>query len=1196
MALTPEEQARYDELSKKFASKQEEQIVQAGLTEDEQKRYEELRKKFEPKEPAPEPQPVKEEGGIGEFFKIREDAGEVLASAKSFVTDEEREKIDRKALQTPVISGEVPEMRILPSEIEGIARKHGIPASKLRSFDWSAFFGAPEATGTILGEAAQASEGLLGSLSEMVLLGIPQKLAVSLQSDDKYKAALEDLRTVALAKKSGLVQAAELAGGLKAGLQIAKGAGQLATKLGAGETAAKAVTVVAGVGEAVGGTVAAAESGFEEQAAKVGLALGGALTAGAEVYSFVRNKQALKGMQKAEEELLQEADTVSKVREEAAKHAKSADVVDQVVDVAITRKDMKEVKALADELNTAQGVKKLFGEGAEAEKKLDEAVDEILSNKGEEVKRKMLAEFKDANMLVPDPAKPGNVKLAEIAKINIIQRHLDEQLPKIAQDLGARTGGTRGGIEAIFTRKGEGAKFIKEQYRNTIQFDAFNKLLTDGVIKKLPKSSDNTVLRAMHQLMADAQFVFRSIDRKAGLRTESTLNTMNFQYNAFTRMLARVTSGYEVTNEAGKVIRKVKGLTELNNAREAANIDNNKLYALLDNPKAAGFDALAPAEKQVVKDYQDWFSFTRKEANKQGLNIQDFTQKNGGYVPHMTIDSNDIALRMRDAAKAIKDKYKINLLDYNQEQYKAAAELGLRDDAIYRGLKDALEYLEGGKIRKADDLTTMLARQMNPRTSGAKSISTASATYRRSVEQVPEMIRETDVNKLAARWSSGTFKHAFLRQGFAEIEKARDMLIQRGMMQDAEYLTNWLTDTLGGTRTRTWRALTQEFSNTLLDIRDKHGADSQLGRMAENLLYLGNNTVPKFLSAVYPNFLGFNLRSALQNLSQPLLMTAPELGVSGTAYAARAIAEIAKDPKRAMQRGSDFRAAQWNTELVAVLESSMKRNAIEKGFDRVSEDYTKFAMGMYEAAERANRIITVQMGKLLVKDILAGDATARKYLSKLNVGMRNEIMEAMKANNPELVEKLIINNLIDKTIFQYNRLSMSNFGRVAGPVLSVFSKWPTAIVGDILDVYARRGVARGSVDLMGKYIAPFAMLAIANKAMLGGKAFEQEDPQIQAIVGGKKGLTTLSPLQSLTQGIGVPPAAVATGKFAVGLMGGDLDKAASAVASMGDAYIPMIPSLLRTWNDISRITTADETEYKSLEAIYQENAPEWPEL
>lgn len=1136
----------------------------------------------------------KEESGFLESLQIRSDSGKVIEEIRKQVSDEERAKLDKKAYETPILSGKVEEIRILPSEIEGIARKHKIPAEKLRSYDWAAFFGAPEATGSLGGEFAQLAEQALGSVSEMIGMGIPQKIAIEAQDDPNYKAALEDLRTVALAKKSGVLSLAELAGGFKTGIGLARAAGKAVKAAGAGEKAVKAATIGTGIGEGVVASVAGAESGFEGKAAQIGVAFGGAFAGTAEVLSVVKNRRAAAAMQKAEQELLAEADTVSKIREEAAKQDKSTDVVNKVIDLATSRSNMKQVEALANELNTTQGVKKLFGEGAEATQKIDEAAQEILQGMSAEGQRKILSDLKDAKLVQADKANPKKLRLTEAGNITVIQQHLDAQLPKVAKDLGAQTGGLRGGIEAIFTRKAEGAEFIKSQYRNAVEYDAFNKLVAQGVVKKLPPSSDNTVIQAMHQFFTDAQFIFRSIDRRTGMRLEPTLNKMNFDYNAFTRTLAHITNGYEVMDDAGNVVKKIKGLKELGQNREAVGLTSERLYAILDRPKKAGFANLSPAQKAVVKDYQDWYAYGRKEANKQGLNIEDFTRKTRGYVPHASVDNTEVAKRMRDAVSEIQKRHKINLLDYTQKDYEAAK--GLRDDVLYRNLKDALEYLEGGKITKPDELTTMLSRQINPRTSGMKSVSTASATYRRTVTQVPELIRETNVDKLAARWASNTFKHAFLRGSFAEIEKTRDILIQKGNIKDAEYLTNWLTDNLGGTRARTWRAFTQEFSNTLLNVRDKGGPDSTAGRIADNMLYLGTNVVPKFFASVYPNFLGFNIRSTLQNMAQPLTTTVPELGLKGTEYAMRAYAEILRDPKMAIKMGGQYRAAQWNTELVQQLEAGLRKGAVEKSFDKAIDGYTKLAMGMYEFGEVCNRVAVVQMGKLLARDIVSGDSGARKYIKNLNVGMRNELMDAIKSNKTELVENLVINNLLDKTVFQYNRLSMSNFGRVMGPVLSVFSKWPTAIAGDVIDAYARKGVGQGSKDLAGRYMAPFMLLAVANAAISDAGAFEQDDPQIQALVGGKRGLTGLSPLQSLTQGIGVPPAAVSAKDFAMAMMAGDLDKAGSAVAKLGDAYIPMIPGLLRTINDVSRLTTAEETEYKSLEAIYRENAPEWPEL
>lgn len=1124
-----------------------------------------------------------------ELLKSRKNPQELLGEINAQVSPEERQALDKEALQTPVISGKVEEMRVLPSELEGIARKHGIPVKDLTSWDWSAFFGAPVATAGGLkglgGELAQVSEGVVGSLSEAIGMGLPQKLAIEAQSDPKFKAALEDLRTLALYKKSGLLTAAELVGGAKTGFGLVGAAGKGLAALGAGEKAIAAGKIATGAGEAALAGYAGAETDYESKAALVGLGLGGVINSSVELFGLIKNARAQKAAELAEKEWLAKPDSTTLINQEVAKTQNAQKVVDDVIEKAVTAKSEEEVKALSKQINDSKQLAQLFGQGntpeeiiASGQKVISQAADEIFESTGKEGQRRILSELKDQRLLTKE-----NVA-TPMGKAVIVQKYLDENLPKIVEKYGQRSEGIQSSLDYLRTRAGEGADFLKQEFKRVMQQNAANKLMAEDIISKAGVGEgDGKVLRNLAQSLVDAQFVLRGIDRRVGTRLEPLLNKMNFQYNAFTRTLAQVVKDREFVNEAGEKVT-VYGLESLEKMRKTANLSQEDLYKFLDK----GIKEIPDANKaQVVSEYSKWFEQSRKLANEQGLNIADFTQKYGGYVPHMVIDRVDIAKRLRDTVTDLRDRFKINLLNYSAADYEQAAAAGLREDVKYRSLKDSLEYLSGQKITSPEDMNQILARQANPRTAGIRDVSRAAATYRREVEEVPALIRETDVTKLAARWASNTFKHAFLREGFAQVENTRDILSKRGFYKDAEYLSNWLTDNLGGVRSNTWRAATQDFSNVILDIRDNAKADSQLRRISEWMLDGGANTSMRLFSSVYPNFLGFNFRSAMQNLTQPILVTAPELGSKGVEYSMRALKNCALNPQEAIRAGGMYRAAQWNTELNAVLEANLKRSWIGKATDKTIDTYAKISMAMYEAAERANRVITVQMGKELAKDVLTGNETARQYVQKLNPGMRNAVKEALSNNDTKLVEELVINNLLDKTIFQYNRLSMSNFGRVAGPILSTFSKWPTVIAGDVIDAYARQGIGQGSKELFGRYMLPLAMLGLANMAISeDSEAFKQSDPQIQALIGGEKGLTGLSPLMSLQQGIGMPPVVSGALDFSKALLNGDVSKAGAAVANLGDAYIPLIPGVLRTMNDVTKLTTGDENEIKNLETLF----------
>jgi hypothetical protein len=367
-------------------------------------------------------------------------------------------------------------------------------------------------------------------------------------------------------------------------------------------------------------------------------------------------------------------------------------------------------------------------------------------------------------------------------------------------------------------------------------------------------------------------------------------------------------------------------------------------------------------------------------------------------------------------------------------------------------------------------------------------------------------------------------------------------------------------------------------------MQEKGGRNAQV---ANWLLEAGPANFMRVTGAVYPNFLGFNVASVMQNLTQPFLVTAPELGAQlGPRYILRTFAKV-KDIRQMLQDAAQYSPAQWSTELQTVLESGLRRSWIGTVTDSAIRVYTKLAMALYEFAEKANRAFVVSMGRELTKDVLANDKTAMKYLQKINVGTRKEVMDALAAKDSAKVEQLLINNLLDKTIFQYNKGSMSQFGRSMGPVMSTLSKWPTVLAGDVIDTYERRGAGKGSMDLARKYVGPLALLASLNAALTGGEAFKQEDPQLGALIGRKQGLTSLSPLMSLKQEWGAPPVVQSARKVTEGALTGDMNKVVKGLASVGDAYLPVIPGVLRTMNDVSKLTTGEENEVRSLESLFE---------
>lgn len=1036
---------------------------------------------------------------------------------------------------------------ILDSEIAEVAKKYNLPPEAYTDYLRSVveFRGGRTETPVDFEKAARQAGGFVG---EAIFFGAPQFIQKKLEDDPRIRSAIDDLGELVSARKTYLQTGAELGAGLLTGATEAKlatagikaGAKALGREV-AEETAKRAAPIATGA--AIGATagVSASREGEEVLGAAVGAGIGTALPAAFMGIGKIRNIRTRRQAEVLAKEAAEAPDLIQKIRPEVEKQVNMTAVVDDLV-----RKQV-EAPSATKFGNAVNDVDKLID--AVGEEKIVAAGREILGNMGEELQEKMTRQIAEFGT---EPRRMAR----------LVQMELDSALPRLADEMGEASGSAREALRSIASRAGEGADFLMKRYGDALEKKVHSELVTQRLVEKaLANTAEGTVLQNLGRKISDYQFVMRQIDRMRGTRLEPLLNSWNEKYNAFTRHMAS----------------SAKQLENLQAAVKASGISQNELYNALNKPDVVKFTG---PKGQVVDAYKNWFDQMREEANAMGLNIA----RRENYVPHFLKDQVEIAKSIRERVREIEKEYGINLTNYAQGEYEQAAARGLRESALYRELKDGLDYLYGEKIGTSEKMQEFLAQQMNPRSAGTRSYSKAAATYRRTAEDVPALLRETDVGRLGVRWASTTLKHAYLRNEFANFEKTRDMLARAGFKADAETLTNWLTDNLGGTRANTWKAMTQELQNTLLNMAQKGGSK---GRLATMLLEGGTNNFLRLTGAVYPNFLGFNVRSAIQNMTQPFLVTAPELGiVLGPRYILRTMPRMA-NLKRMMQQAEQYRAAQWSTELQTVLESGMKRSWLGEATDKTIRQYSNVAMAMYEMAERANRAIVVDMGQELAKDVLAKDATALKFVGKLNVGTRRAVEEAIKQGNAQEVEKLLVNNLLDKTIFQYNRGSMSEFGRAMGPVLSTFAKWPTVLMGDILDTYERQGMAVGSLDLARKYIGPLVLLAGANAALSGGQPFSQEDVQTQALIGGKQGLTGLSPLMSLKQGIGMPPLVQAGKKITEGALSGDMNKVVQGVSNIGDAHIPVIPSILRTINDVTKLTTGEEAEVKNLQTLLE---------
>jgi hypothetical protein len=86
----------------------------------------------------------------------------------------------------------------------------------------------------------------------------------------------------------------------------------------------------------------------------------------------------------------------------------------------------------------------------------------------------------------------------------------------------------------------------------------------------------------------------------------------------------------------------------------------------------------------------------------------------------------------------------------------------MKDEEPVRRLVNMYSKLSNTTIEDGAQLSNIMEGFRKVTTEGRRKMTEASAAFSREGE-VPWMLRETDVNKLAFRWITQTLKHAFIK-------------------------------------------------------------------------------------------------------------------------------------------------------------------------------------------------------------------------------------------------------------------------------------------------------------------------------------------------------------------------------------------------------------------------------------------------
>jgi hypothetical protein len=563
-----------------------------------------------------------------------------------------------------------------------------------------------------------------------------------------------------------------------------------------------------------------------------------------------------------------------------------------------------------------------------------------------------------------------------------------------------------------------------------------------------------------------------------------------------------------------------------------------------------GYETLEES-KQIIKDTEvgkDSRLVPLFEEMRQVVNMLHGEEvvkklKDKPYIPHYMKPTTETTAVLRDKIKQVtgKDAKKIELEDI--EAIKA-------DKELYDSIKYVSHY--GGKKERmlADGRIRQIVRTLGNRQNVDLFDVGASSVRERINDEVPELIRDYDIGRVLGSYIDSTVTDAMLRKPLRKIKAQADGLMTKDPIM-ANYMLNYVKDMSGAKRgfAGGFKKVAGEFStkNLQKSLEAKRAGNLKTAKAYETLAEFPQYA--QFAQAqLYPAYLGNRPDAVIRNMTQPYMLTIPSIGGS-IGYKAKLIAQsIPKSAKFGLDKKSIdiLESKGWLPpdptpgafqELRKGVASGSK---FTKGAKKLNEKATNFAMYAYQQSDIANRVVTLHVGETLAKDVAKGNKSALAHIQQLPPAYKSAAKQAIQANDIEKLQDVITDHLMATTQFNYNRASMSEFGREAGSMFAMFSKWPTAIGADIYDGYdahtlsETRGKTRlpsGTQKILKKYVGPYLVLAGANYAMTeatGNKFIDwaadlekDSDPRTEAIFG--KNITSAAPIHSVT-GVWTNPA------------------------------------------------------------------------
>lgn len=994
-----------------------------------------------------------------------------------------RSEMDQGIVESVKHSPGMSSTPITDSDLQTIASRHGVSASELR--DWMPYFlGTPGDENIRLSDVPKYLVGTAGT----ALGSIPQKIAKKTQTPEMERA-LDDLQELSNRRLSLLGAGATIAA---PGVGVAGKAGT-AAKLAAG--------AATGAGFGFGGSRQGTEAESTLIGAGVGLGLGGV---GVGVSKLLQNRATRRVAERATTEAEQSVENVA-----AHGGADFSEGVRQVV----------EERAPADELIRQH----IFGN-------VDDSV-HLSPEQARTIARayapQTVADLTDAGTeagadFIRKHSGLDPIVLIQAAEQEVATTTLRNATDQMARDVFKRSIGQADDPRAMLRswagmaeKSGQGVEYADKRLQDLLNARTAEQYVRS---KGIAQGEAPSFMQKSADWLSDAQYVLRGMDEKwKGLGAEAAHKEINYGVNrmSFPREDMRQTiSGIFRANRRAGVDAEAQNAGDLIRRVEAG-------------------EQLTAPEERAFAPFREFFAEgiakVNKLAEEEGIPPLAIKER-PNYIPAQLMDSSSLRQTVSTRIQAlVNDAERIS-----GQRYTDVAQIPM--DVFNRVVNESPEHsstlkflhtLSGETGNSPADISLMWKNTfLNPE--GRNKLETVARAALEREDLIPAWAREHNLYKLADKWTTNTLRHLYLRKGIDKLRNVSHMLRNLGAESSADYTEKLLAD-LMGTRKGTaaeYFSKSQDAFHSALDRRIRT-AGSDYEKAALQTVKMVPTMLQDMAKQVYPNLLGaLNPRTLITNLTQTFTKTLPEFGGPyGSLLFLRGAARVGgiRNLPKYMRRMEAMGLAprRYVGGSLDYLDEGLMRSGIAQNLKRGTRAVAEIGMKPYEWAETVNRGIAFGSSEMLANDLIKGSKLAESALMRMPSSVRSAVERARVEGDVGEMVRQIATHVINSTQYQYNRASMSEYGRTMGPLFSTFSKWPTATLGQVVEGYRTKGAAAGTARLAEQLVAPWALLEGADYLM--GQYSDEGLTDRQKKLFSAQGLSQAAPIGTLK--------GIATGDF-----------------------------------------------------------------